>query len=55
MLQESVAHFLSPYHACVILLYMGCVYPPLSEIRTVSAKIAAAVALNVYKHGRNNG
>jgi malate dehydrogenase (oxaloacetate-decarboxylating)(NADP+) len=36
-------------------LDMGCAYPPLSEIRTVSAKIATAVALNIYKDGRNNG
>jgi malate dehydrogenase (oxaloacetate-decarboxylating)(NADP+) len=36
-------------------LDQGCAYPPLSEIRAVSVKIAAAVAANVYKTGRNAG
>jgi malate dehydrogenase (oxaloacetate-decarboxylating)(NADP+) len=33
-------------------LAQGCAYPPLSDIRTVSLKIAAAVAYNVVKDGR---
>jgi len=33
----------------------GCAYPPLSEIREVSAKIAAAVAANVYDNNRGDG
>jgi len=33
----------------------GCIYPALSEIREVSAKIAAAVATNIFRTGRNAG
>ena len=29
----------------------GCLYPPLADIRNVSASIAAAVAANVYDRG----
>jgi malic enzyme len=42
-------------------LNQGCAYPPLSEIRNVSVKIANAVAKNIYKNKRasikpdNNG
>jgi malic enzyme len=36
-------------------LDMGNAYPPLNIIREVSAKIAAAVAKNVYDSGRNAG
>jgi malate dehydrogenase (oxaloacetate-decarboxylating)(NADP+) len=32
-------------------LEVGCLYPPLADIRTVSARIAAAVAENVYARG----
>lgn len=35
-------------------LEKGCAYPPLSEIRDVSLKIAAAVAENVIKTGRSS-
>lgn len=32
-------------------LDVGCLYPPLAEIRNVSVNIAAVVAANVYKRG----
>ena len=32
-------------------LDVGCLYPPLEEIRAVSLNIAAAVAENIYKRG----
>ena len=32
-------------------LDVGCLYPPLEEIRMVSLNIAAAVAENIYKRG----
>lgn len=33
-------------------LQLGCAYPPLSDIRDVSARIAASVASNIVKTGR---
>jgi len=46
---ECLAKLVSPES-----LATGCAYPPLSEIREVSARIAAAVAGNIFKTGRSS-
>lgn len=35
-------------------LQLGCAYPPLSDIRQVSLKIAGAVAFNILQQGRGD-